>query len=238
MAGALPGAVLYDKYKKIGSLEGINSCDVIFICVPTPYSKKTGCDISAVQEVFSNIMGKKIIVIKSTVLPGTTVNMQKKYPQHKVLFNPEFLRAESAKKDALFPDRQIIGYTEKSRGVAKSILKILPHAPFVKILPASEAEMVKYFGNTFLASKVIFANQIYDLCKKNGINYDLVKECAAADKRIGSSHLDVFHKGYRGYGEHCFPKDVGAFINWACKKKVDASFLKVVQKINKDLTKQ
>lgn len=237
MSGAIKGAVTYDKYKKIGSIGEINSCDVIFVCVPTPYSEKVGCDISEVEEVFSRIKGKKIIVIKSTVLPGTTESMQKKYPQHKVLFSPEFLRAKTAKADALSPDRQIIGYTSKSKGVARSILRVLPAAPFVRVVRASEAEMVKYFGNTFLASKVIFANQIYDLCKKLGINYNLVKECAGADSRIGTSHLDIFHDGHRGYGGHCFPKDVGAFIKLADKERVDASFLKTVQNINKKLTR-
>jgi len=236
MAGAIKGATLYDKYKKVGSVEEINSCDVILICVPTPYDQKVGCDISALEDVFSWMAGNKIVVIKSTVLPGTTEKMQKKYPQHKVLFNPEFLVAKTAKKDAILPDRQIVGYTSKSKGVAKIVLDLLPKAPFKKIIPVSEAEMVKYFGNTFLASKVIFANQIYDLCKKLGINYKLVKECAVKDKRIGDSHLDIFHDGSRGYGGHCFPKDVGAFIKLAEKEKVDASFLKTVQNINKKLT--
>ena len=235
MAKAVKGAVLYDKYKKMGSVEQINGCDVILICVPTPYDKKVGCDTSAVEEVFSWITGKKIIVIKSTVLPGTTEKIQKKYPQHKVLFNPEFLVAKTARRDAIFPDRQIVGYTSKSKNVAKIVINLLPRAPFKKIIPASEAEMVKYFGNTFLAAKVIFANQIYDLCKKLGINYNLVKECAVKDERIGDSHLDIFHDGSRGYGGHCFPKDVGAFIMLADKEKVDASFLKAVQSINKKL---
>lgn len=237
MAKAIPGAVLYDKYKKIGSIEEINLCDIILVCVPTPYSKKVGCDISAVEDVFSAIKGNKIIVIKSTVLPGTTEMMQKKYPQHKVLFSPEFLRAKYAKKDACSPDRQIVGYTKKSKDVAKSLFKILPKAPFNKIVTASEAEMVKYFGNTFLASKVIFANQIYDLCKKIGVDYDVVKSCAAEDKRIGSSHLEIFENGQRGFGGFCFPKDVGAFIKFSEKEKVDASFLKTVEKINKNLRK-
>ncbi len=238
MSKVIKDAVLYDKYKKIGSIEKINSCDIIFVCVPTPYNKKIGCDISVVHDVFSKITGSKIIVIKSTVEPGTTENMQKKYSQHKVLFNPEFLVAKTAKQDACFPDRQIIGYTKKSKDVASLLLTILPCAPFHKIIPATEAEMVKYFGNTFLASKVVFANQIYDLCKKIGVDYDLVKDCAVADKRIGSSHLEIFYDGGRGYGGFCFPKDVGAFIKFAEKKKVDVSFLTTVQKINKTLIKK
>jgi len=237
MGKALKGAVLYDKYKKIGDIDKINSCDIIIVCVPTPYNKKMGCDISAVEDVFSIIKGNKIIVIKSTVLPGTTEKMQEKYPKHKILFSPEFLVAKTANKDACFPDRQIVGYTKRSANAAKSVLELLPKAPYERIIPANEAEMVKYFGNAFLASKVVFANQIYDLCEKLGINYNTVKECAGQDKRIGLSHLDIFHDGGRGYGGHCFPKDVGAFVKLAEKKGVDARFLKTVQKINKILNK-
>ena len=141
----------------------------------------------------------KIIVIKSTVLPGTTFKLQEKYIQHRFLFNPEFLTEKNAFDDLMKPDRQILGYTPQSKKTAEDILRILPRADFEKVMLATEAEMVKYFGNTFLATKVVFANQIYDLCEKLGINYEMVRKAAAADKRIGETHFDVWHEGYRGY---------------------------------------
>jgi UDPglucose 6-dehydrogenase len=96
--------------------------------------------------------------------------------------------------------------------------------------------MTKYFGNVFLVNKVIFANQIYDLCQKIGINYEAVKECAGADFRINPSHLDIFTDGYRGYGGACFPKDIKALIQFAEKKGVNTRLLKLLEEINKDLS--
>lgn len=104
---------LYDKYKKIGSPEEINEADAVFLALPTPYRPKKGFDSSALEEVVETLKGRKIVVIKSTVRPGTTEMFQKKYPRHKFMFNPEFLREASAYEDLIKPDRQIIGVTKK-----------------------------------------------------------------------------------------------------------------------------
>lgn len=228
---------LYDKGKNLGSVEEINKAEVIFICVPTPYEKEKGFNLSYIEDAFANIQGQKIIVIKSTVLPGTTETLQQKYPQHKILNNPEFLTELTADQDMCYPDRQLVGYTKKSYNVAGNILQILPLAPFEKILPATEAETVKYFGNTWFSTKVIFANQMYDLCKALGADYDRIMEAAAADKRIGRTHLEVWHKGYRGYGGKCLPKDHKALIQLAESKGVDLKLHKVVDAINEELLK-
>ena len=225
---------VYDKNGR-GSLVKVNKADVIFICVPTPFDKKNGFDLSYVEDACKNISGEKIVIIKSTVLPGTTEKLQKKYPGHKVLFNPEFLTERNAKNDMKFPDKQIVGFTSKSREVAGDILRILPDAPFKKIVSARDAEMVKYFINTFLASKVVFANQMYDLCKKSGIGYETVKEIVAADNRIGDSHLDIFFDGYRGYGGKCLPKDTRAIICFADSIGVDLKLHKTIEEINNNL---
>ena len=229
---------VYDKYNGAGSTEKVNQADIIFICVPTPYDKKKGFDLSAVEEAFKIIKGRKIVVIKSTVLPGTTEKLQKKYPQHKILINPEFLTEQTADQDMRYPDRQIIGYTKKSYTVARDILQILPLASFERILPATEAEMVKYFGNNWFSVKVVFANQMYDLCQALKIDYDRVMECAAADKRIGRTHLEIFHKGYRGYGGKCLPKDIKSLIQFGNKLKVNLKLLKITEEINNQLLKQ
>ncbi len=237
LAKVLSKPILYDKYKKIGSENDIQNADIIFICVPTPYDKEKGFDLSYVKDVFNIIKGSKIIVIKSTVLPGTTEALQRKYFQHKVLFNPEFLTESSADQDMKFPDRQIVGFTEKSYLVAGDIMQLLPLAPFEKIIPATEAEMAKYFGNTWFAVKVAYANQMYDLCKKLCINYNRVKNCVAADKRIGRSHLDVWHGGFRGYGGKCLPKDNRALIQFANKLGVNLKINKIIEEINNELMK-
>jgi len=115
-------------------------------------------------------------------------------------------------------------------------MDLLPPAPFSKIIPAAEAEMVKYFGNTFLAVRVIFANQMFDLCQKLGLDYTLVKEAAGADPRIGPSHFNVDQDGYRGYGKKCLPKDTRALIQLADSVGVDMELLKTLEAINHELT--
>lgn len=227
----------YDKHKKIGSLEEANGADIFFLCLPTPYIEEggKGFDDSVLWEVFEEIRGEKIIVIKSTVLPGSTDNYQERFPQHKILINPEFLVAKTATQDFLKPARQILGYTKFSKDVAKDIMDILPLAPFKKIVKANEAEMIKYFGNIFLANKVIFANQMYNFCQKAGIDYEVVRECAVVDHRTGHSHFNVFHDNYRGYGGMCLPKDIKAFIDLAESLGIEPKLFKILEEINKIL---
>lgn len=230
--------ILYDPPKNQGSRDEINLTDIIFLCVPTPYEESKGFDLSYVENALNVLGDGKIVVIKSTVLPGTTDKIQEKYPNLKILFNPEFLTEATADQDMNYPDRQIVGYTEKSHNVALDIMQILPLAPFERVVPARVAEMVKYFGNTWFSTKVVFANQIYDLCKKMEIEYDLVKECVAPDKRIGRSHLEIFHKGFRGYGGKCLPKDTRSLIQLGDMAGVSMDLLKKVEEVNNKLVSE
>ena len=224
-------AILYDPPKKLGSDKEINEADVIFVCVPTPYDN--GFDLSYVKKAILTLSSPKIVVIKSTVTPGTTEKLQDTFPQHRFLFNPEFLTEVSADQDMNYPDRQFIGYTKESYTIAADVLRLLPQAPFERILPSTEAEMIKYFNNTWFATKVIFANQMYDLCQEAGIDYDTVKLGASMDKRMtGTSHLEIWHKGSRGYGGKCLPKDTKALIEWADSKGVNMTLLKTVEMYN------
>src|SRR5688572_8935567 len=240
--GFVPGETLFgfDPMKEgYTDLAPLQAADVVFVAVPTPYQTgedgKVGFDLSYVRQAISALEGSKIVVIKSTVLPGATDQLQSEFPQHKLLFNPEFLTEVSADQDMTYPDRQLIGYTDKSYNVALDVMHLLPMAPFERVMPAKEAEMVKYFGNTWFAAKVVFANQIYDLCQAVGVDYDTVKESAAADKRIGRSHLEVFHKGYRGYGGKCLPKDTRALIELGDRLGVEMALLKRVEELNNAL---
>ncbi len=240
--GFVPGETLfgYDPVKEgYGAIEPIQKAEIVFIGVPTPYltgeDGKIGFDESYVRAAIEALQEPKTIVIKSTVLPGTTERMQKEYPQHKFLFNPEFLTEISADQDMNYPDRQLVGTTEASYNVALDVMHLLPMAPFERVMPAREAEMVKYYSNTWFSTKVVFANQMYDLCQALGIDYDVVKEGAAADKRIGRTHLDVFHKGYRGYGGKCLPKDTRALIQLGDQLGAEMALLKRVEELNNAL---
>jgi len=224
---------LYDKGKGIGSMEEVSKSDIVFVCVPTPYNG--GFDLSIVKEVCGDLEKEKIVVIKSTVVPGTTEKLQKEFSSHKFLFNPEFLVEERAVEDMFNPDRQIVGYTSESKDVAGKVLKILPPAPYEKTMPSLESETIKYFGNTFLALKVIFGVQMHEFCEKIGADYDTVREAGSADPRIGPSHLDVFHGGYKGFGGKCLVKDIRALIQIAKKEGIKLEILEKAEEINNKL---
>lgn len=226
----------YDPPKGLGTEEDLAAADVVFVCLPTPFDERAGgFDLSYVREGVASIPGSKTVVIKSTVLPGTTEALQKEFPRHRFLFNPEFLRQASADEDFRRPDRQIVGTTEAGARDAERVMGLLPEAPFSRIIGATEAETVKYFGNCFLAMKVVFANQVFDVCERVGVDYDVVKDCAAADPRIGASHLQVVHDGYRGYGGSCFPKDMRAFIQLGDRVGTDLVLLKTCERLNKEI---
>ena len=213
---------LFDLDPNKGYTDDVNQADVIFISVPTPRGEDGAAKIDAVEHAFANLTGNKIVVIKSTVPPGTSEYFQKKYPQHKVLFNPEFLTERQAWEDFIKPDRQIVGFTSESIDAAHAVLFLLPKAPFmspwgihtyrpVKIT-ATEAEIIKYGGNVYFSRKITFANALAMLAENHGVEYDNIRLGLSADFRIGDSHLDVTHGGYRGFGGYCFPKDVNALM--------------------------
>ncbi len=206
----------------------INLADVIFVAVPTPRNPQDGsCDTSIVEEAAGNIKGEKVVVLKSTITPGTTEKLQKHYPNHKFLFNPEFLSEKTAWMDMLRPDRQIVGFTEQSMEAASLVLSLLPRAPFMSPwgvntykqtrITATEAEIIKYAGNVYFAQKVNWANALARVSEKMGANYENVRQGMSSDHRIGDSHLDVTHGGYRGFGGYCFPKDTAAFKAFAAQ---------------------
>ena len=213
---------LYDIDPKKGYFDDVSKADVIFIAVPSPRNPDGSCNASIVEEAVRSIKGEKIVVIKSTVPPGTTERLQKRYPEHKFLFNPEFLTERQAWEDMVRPDRQIVGFTDESIDAAHPVLSLLPKAPFMSPwglgtytpikITATEAEIIKYGGNVHFVRKVNFANALAKLCEVEGVNYENVRRGMSADHRIGDSHLDVNHGGYRGWGGYCFPKDLDALI--------------------------
>lgn len=230
-------AGLYDPPKGLSDPQVLADADVIFVAVPTPYYLDgTGFDESYLRAAFDAIsVPGKTVVLKSTILPGTTERFQGLYPQHRVLFSPEFLTETTVDFDMQHPKRQIVGYTSASRGDAELVMGLLPRAPFEKIVTAETAELVKYFGNAFYALKVAYANQLYDMCQKLGIDYDHVKDCAASEPMVGGTHLEIFHKGYRGYGGKCLPKDTRSIIQLGDAVGVDLTLLKAAEAYNNAL---
>lgn len=202
----------YDLINSKNTLEACLEADIIFLCLPTPYCEgKHGYDLTAIKDTIKLIPDGKIVVIKSTVLPGTTDQLQEDYPNLKLIFCPEFLTERTAWEDTIKPDTSIIGFTKQSYKYTRDILNILPEARSEYIMPAKEAEMVKIARNNYFVSKIVFMNALYDLCDASGINYETVKKALAADRRIRRSHMEIFHQGGRGGGGTCFTKDSPAF---------------------------
>ena len=223
--------------------EEINkSCNIIFICVPTPFNFSTKkSNFNIVEKVLGNISGNKIVVIKSTIWPGMTELFQKKFPGLRILFNPEFLSRTSAKKDFEKPDRQLMGYTSTSKTTASKILKLLPKGKYAKILKSSEAELIKYAHNVYGSLRIIYANHLYEVCKKFNLNYDEVKNGFAASDFIGPGvlrYMTIFHNGKRGYGGPCFPKDVNSYLEFCSKNRIQAEIIKGLRNANRRILKE
>lgn len=225
-----------DKSLCDSTLEEIkNNCNVIFICVPTPMNNDGSCNISIVESVVSEFenLSDKIIVIKSTIPPGTTQKINDKFIKNQIVFNPEFLTERNAVNDYNNQKRIILGGPRPATTTLKNIFsKVFPSAHIIKT-GSTHAEMIKYFTNCLLATKVSFANEIYDLCQKLNLDYDKVVEYSLGDDRIGNSHLNVpGPDGDYGFGGHCFPKDLAALIKLTEDNGSLNNVLKSVNKTN------
>ncbi len=233
----------YDKYKETLSLEEVvNKSEFIFICLPTPMKDdESGIDLSIIYEVMGEVTKltdntDKIIVIKSTVTPGTTEDLEKKYPKTHFAFNPEFLTEANYLEDFLKADRTVIGANNDlvSRSLTVIYQQRFPKTKIFQTDPTT-AELVKYFANTFLSLKVTFANFFYDYCQKIGVKYEEVKKMGAYDNRIVDKHLEVTTQ--RGFGGKCFPKDLIAIMGEFKKAGVDTSLLETMWEYNKKIRK-
>lgn len=233
----------YDKFKDGESLEKvIKDSEFIFVCLPTPMkADESGIELSIFEEMIPQIAKltdntEKVVIIKSTVTPGTTVKFEKKFPKTKFCFNPEFLTEANYLEDFLNAERTVIGANNDLtlRRVAVIVKQRFPNTQLFLTDPTT-AETVKYFANAYLSLKVTFANYFYDYCQKLGIKYEEVKKMAAADHRIGDYHLEVTTQ--RGFGGKCFPKDLVALIGEMKKMGVETSLLDSMWEYNKKIRK-
>ncbi len=235
---------VYDKLEERSTCdltELVETCKVIFVCVPTPMNKDGSCHTDIVESVVKDIddrvdlgnISKPIVVIKSTIPPGTTDRLHKKYKGVNVIFNPEFLTEANYLEDFKNQKRIILGGVRQGTNKLRQIYsKVFPHATIVKT-GSKTAEMVKYFINCFLATKVSFANEMKIVCDEIGIDYDKVVEYATYDDRLGKSHWAVpGPDGDLGFGGHCLPKDVSAIVS-----EFDSELLKSVLNVNNKVRK-
>jgi nucleotide sugar dehydrogenase len=226
----------------------IPECDIVFIAVPTPTTPQ-GFDHAKVADALSLVGKGKIAVIKSTLLPGTTAMLQELFPGIFVFHSPEFLVEQTAAYDAAHPNRNIIGIvhdTAQVRQKAVEVLRVLPDAPYNKIMDAKDAELVKYAGNCFLYAKVMYMNILFDTVTRLGADWETVRDGLIHDPRVGVTHTQPVHSSGRGAGGHCFIKDFEAFRllysqavpdleGHAVLKSLATYNAKLLQQTNKDI---
>tara|TARA_Y100000992_G_C21254515_1_gene487782 strand:+ start:239 stop:1072 length:834 start_codon:yes stop_codon:yes gene_type:complete len=228
------------------TLENIcDRCETIFICLPTPMNENGSCCTDIVEDVLKDIeiltsfeQKEKTIVLKSTVSPGTTKKWNIEFNFLNIVFNPEFLTEANAVNDFENQSRIILGGPRPQTTKLKQIYsKVFPKAHIIKT-DSTHAEMVKYLTNSFLATKVSFANEIYQICDKLKVDYDKVVEYAVLDDRLGKSHWAVpGPDGDFGFGGHCLPKDLSALIHIAMHLNTETNVLNAVEETN-DVVRQ
>jgi len=238
--------------------EGVESCQVIFICVGTPPLEDGEADLSSVESIVRRIAevaeGRTLIVEKSTVPVQTGFWIEKTLKLYArgdadrfmVASNPEFLREGSAVEDFLHPDRIVVGVekpepAELLCALYNPVIRGTFHCPVHETCPRAtdvpflvtdiaSAELIKHASNSFLAMKISYINLIADLCERVGADVSLVAEGMGLDQRIGRAFLNP---GV-GFGGFCFPKDLQAFVRIGEKHGCDLSLLKEVERINKE----
>jgi len=218
--------------------ETVNDSDFIFLSVPTPSNGDGSINLDIIDEALCDInnISKKdnIILLRSTMVPGSTRAFQGKYPNLNLVFNPEFLTERSAKFDFINQSRYILGGNKETVKQVSDLFRWR----FGKSIPIIEtnyetAELIKYMNNCFLSIKVSFMNEMKLVSDKCGADWEMAVEGFIRDGRIGHSHLNVpGPDGKFGFGGSCFPKDVQAMINYAQSLDIDLKTLSGAWKTN------
>lgn len=205
--------------------------DYCFICVPTPQNKDGSCDTKYVEQVLEQVEADEYI-IRSTVPPGTTRRLRRKCSFLKnIVFIPEF---EGTTQHVTHKEWIAIGCDrDYDYHKVRQLYELVHNGYFEFIKTTSkEAEIAKYAENSFLAMKVIFCNELADLCKKEGVLYEQVRDIFTKDERIGRSHTFVYDD-YPGYDSKCFNKDLPAILFHAKEKGSLLSLIEQTVKANK-----
>lgn len=204
---------IFDIARSETSLADVLGTEIVFLCVPTPCLPNGMCDTSRVEQVVGDLAEQRysgLIAIKSTVTPGTTERLAKRYPFLRISFCPEFLRERAAAVDFVENhDLCIAGVSE----IADAALLQDAHGTLPKAFRAmkpTEAELGKYFSNVFNALRIVFANEFYEVCKAVGADYDVIKEAMVQRTTIADVYLDC-NERFRGFAGMCLPKDTTAF---------------------------
>ena len=190
-------------------------------------------DVTILNSVITSLPFGKTLVIKSTITPASAEDLVDSFPEHKLIFNPEFLTERTAKLDILTQTRIILGGDKSLTSKVKKIYDIRFKNKTIIETDSLTAEYIKYMNNTFFASKVSIMNEFYRLAKQLGVDWETALYGFVSDQRIGDSHLNVpGPDGKLRFGGTCFPKDINAFISFAKKNNVNMNVLEAAWKTN------
>ena len=216
------------------TLDQLMDTDIIYVCVPTPSTEEGQCNTSIVKKVVADIDDKGytgIVAIKSTVEPGTTAELQKKYANLSLCFVPEFLRERCAIADFTENHDVCIVGTEHEY-VFNKISE--SHGKYPKKFfqcSTTEAELCKYFSNAYNATLITFANSFYELCEAHGVEYGNVKDICVNRDHINDAYVDV-SSNFRAFGGTCLPKDLRAISHIVKEKGIDVGFFDCILREN------
>lgn len=215
------------------SYSELKECDAIFICVPSPNSATGECDSSIFQSVIENLSDYSGVIISKVTAPP---DVYSKINMDNLFYVPEFLTARNSVIDYKNTKNLIIGGSKDHQIVERIIRLGLPNIEKINYVTIEEASIIKYTTNAFLSVKVVFMNEIKQLCDKIGVDYNNVKQTIALDPRIGSTHLEVpGYDGLFGYGGACFPKDMSAFLKFSEKIGSELLLIKLSMLKNKTI---
>lgn len=214
-----------------------HDADGLIICVDTPTLDGV-CNIGNVSKVMDTVPIFMPVLIKSTITPDVLIAMEELYINHSIVYNPEFLRARTADQDFVDQKSCVLGGEDPEGFWQELFTSVLPNCKLFFHCTTTEAATVKYSVNAFLATKVAFFNQLYDICQQNGADYKMVRQMITHDSRIGNSHTLVPGlDGERGFGGACLPKDTEAFVQYANNIDTPFSVLNESVEYNKKVRK-
>jgi len=221
-----------DPKRNLNTIEEVLKCDFIFVCVPTPMNEDGSISLDIVEKALQEISDKNknrnnTVILKSTMVPGSTNNFVNQFPKLNIIFNPEFLTERTAKLDFLTQARIILGGAKRlTKKVSKLFEERFMHTYIIETDTVT-AELIKYMNNVFFASKVSIMNEMKMICDAIGADWKQALAGFTADQRIGDSHLNVpGPDGKMGFGGSCFPKDINAFTSMADDLGIDIPTIK------------